>query len=296
MNKTTLALLSVFLAAILGSAVVPLLKVGLETIPPFIFTFLRFAIALIFILPIFLKEKPKVKNILEVAPVAFLSTANIILFIIAVRLIPANVATLIYVTTPIIVSILSYFILKETITLYKTLGVLLGFLGSLVLFFSNTVVGFSSNSNLVGILIIFAGSVLYSFYLIFSRRLQKKYSPVYITTVFNMTTVAASLLLLPTELNLLNISQFGISAVSIGAILYVGIIGTSLYYLLGQYVVKYASPLLSSVIQYVQLPFTAISAYLIIGEKVTTNFWVAAALIIIGSVLVSADSRSRVRG
>ena len=291
MKGTTLALLAVFLAAILGSAVVPLIKIGLQTIPPFAFTLLRFVIALVFILPIFLREKPKIKNILEVVPVTLLSTINIILFILAVRFIPANIGTLIYVMVPIIVSILSYFVLNEKITWIKILGVLLGFLGSLILFFSSTVIGFSSLDNLVGIVLIFVGAVSYSFYLIFSKSLQKKYSPVYITSVFNLTTVLASLLFLPAELNLLDVNRFDISLVSVASILYVSVVGTSLYYLLGQYAVKYGSPIFSSLILYVQVPFTAIAASLIIGEKVTSNFWVAAAFIVIGSVLVSKPDK-----
>src|SRR3989344_7222273 len=290
MKGTTLALLTVFLAAILGSAVVPLIKIGLQTIPPFAFTLLRFVIALVFILPIFLKEKPNIKNILEVVPVTLLSTINIILFILAVRFIPANIGTLIYVMVPIIVSILSYFVLNEKITWIKILGVLLGFLGSLILFFSSTVIGFSSLDNLVGIVLIFVGAVSYSFYLIFSKSLQKKYSPVYITSVFNLTTVIASLLFLPTELNLLVVNRFDTSLVSVASILYVSVVGTSLYYLLGQYAVKYGSPIFSSLILYVQVPFTAIAASLLIGEKVTGNFWVAALFIVIGSLLVSKSN------
>ena len=290
MKGTTLALLTVFLAAILGSAVVPLIKIGLQTIPPFAFTLLRFVIALVFILPIFLKEKPNIKNILEVVPVTLLSTINIILFILAVRFIPANIGTLIYVMVPIIVSILSYFVLNEKITWIKILGVLLGFLGSLILFFSSTVIGFSSLDNLVGIVLIFVGAVSYSFYLIFSKSLQKKYSPVYITSVFNLTTVLASLLFLPAELNLLDVNRFDISLVSVASILYVSVVGTSLYYLLGQYAVKYGSPVFSSLILYVQVPFTAIAASLLIGEKVTGNFWVAALFIVIGSLLVSKSN------
>lgn len=290
MKGTTLALLAVFLAAILGSAVVPLIKIGLQTIPPFAFTLLRFVIALVFILPIFLREKPKIKNILEVVPVTLLSTINIILFILAVRFIPANIGTLIYVMVPIIVSILSYFVLNEKITWIKILGVLLGFLGSLILFFSSTVIGFSSLDNLVGIVLIFVGAVSYSFYLIFSKSLQKKYSPVYITSVFNLTTVLASLLFLPAELNLLDVNRFDISLVSVASILYVSVVGTSLYYLLGQYAVKYGSPVFSSLILYVQVPFTAIAASLLIGEKVTGNFWVAALFIVIGSLLVSKSN------
>ena len=290
MKGTTFALLTVFLAAILGSAVVPLIKIGLQTIPPFAFTLLRFVIALVFILPIFLREKPKIKNILEVVPVTLLSTINIILFILAVRFIPANIGTLIYVMVPIIVSILSYFVLNEKITWIKILGVLLGFLGSLILFFSSTVIGFSSLDNLVGIVLIFVGAVSYSFYLIFSKSLQKKYSPVYITSVFNLTTVLASLLFLPAELNLLDVNRFDISLVSVASILYVSVVGTSLYYLLGQYAVKYGSPVFSSLILYVQVPFTAIAASLLIGEKVTGNFWVAALFIVIGSLLVSKSN------
>ena len=296
MKGKTLALLAVFLASILGSAVVPLIKIGLQTIPPFTFTLLRFAIALIFILPFFLKEKPKLKNILEVSPVVILSTVNIVLFILAVRFIPANIGTLIYVTTPIIVSIFSYLLLKEKVTFNKILGILMGFVGSLILFFSTTVVGFSSRENLTGILMIFAGSVLYSFHLIFSKRLQKKYSPVYITSVFNLVTVVVSLLFLPTELKMLSAARFDISTLSIGAILYVGAIGTSLYYLLGQQAVKHGSPIFSSLILYVQVPFTAIASGLIIGEEVTPNFWIAATLIVIGSVLVSkSNTPTRVR-
>ena len=290
MKGTTLALLAVFLAAILGSAVVPLIKIGLQTIPPFAFTLLRFVIALVFILPIFLNQKPNIKNILEVVPVTLLSTINIILFILAVRFIPANIGTLIYVMVPIIVSILSYFVLNEKITWIKILGVLLGFLGSLILFFSSTVIGFSSLDNLVGIVLIFVGAVSYSFYLIFSKSLQKKYSPVYITSVFNLTTVLASLLFLPAELNLLDVNRFDISLVSVASILYVSVVGTSLYYLLGQYAVKYGSPVFSSLILYVQVPFTAIAASLLIGEKVTGNFWVAALFIVIGSLLVSKSN------
>ncbi len=296
MKGKTLALLAVFLASILGSAVVPLIKIGLQTIPPFTFTLLRFAIALIFILPFFLREKPKLKNILEVSPVVILSTVNIVLFILAVRFIPANIGTLIYVTTPIIVSIFSYLLLKEKVTFNKILGILMGFVGSLILFFSTTVVGFSSRENLTGILMIFAGSVLYSFHLIFSKRLQKKYSPVYITSVFNLVTVVVSLLFLPTELKMLSSARFDISTLSIGAILYVGAIGTSLYYLLGQQAVKHGSPIFSSLILYVQVPFTAIASGLIIGEEVTPNFWIAATLIVIGSVLVSkSNTPTRVR-
>jgi drug/metabolite transporter (DMT)-like permease len=234
-----------------------------------------------------MKEKPNLRSVRQVVLPSILSTINIILFIYVVKLIPANIGQLLYVTTPIIVSILSYAILKERLTFSKISGVVLGLMGTLFLLATDTIKDFSFDGNYSGFLMILTGAVMFSFYLIYTKKLQNKFSPVYITTVFNLTTMLVALILSIGELRSFPTWSRDLTLSSIGVLLYVSVLGTSAFYLLGQYAVKLASPLVSSVTQYVQVPFTVIWAFFLIGEKVTPNFILAAAMIIVGAWLVS---------
>lgn len=285
-NKS-LPLFLVLAAGLIGGAIVPAIKVSLKSIPPMTFTFLRFFLAAVFIFPLFLREKPKLSSVVKVVLPSLLAAANFILFIYAVRSVPANIGQLIYVTTPIIVSVLSFIVLKEKLSFYKVFGVILGLMGAIYLLLTNTISGFSFNGNYAGFAIILSGAVLFSFYLVSTKKLQKKFSPTYITMVFSITTAFLALVLSFGELRSISLWSKAITGDSIMTLIYVSVFGTAVFYLLGQYIVKYSSPILSSVVQYVQVPFTVIWAYFLIGEKITANFILAAMMIILGAYLAS---------
>jgi drug/metabolite transporter (DMT)-like permease len=189
--------------------------------------------------------------------------------------------------TPVFVGILSFVYLKERLSLNKVTGIGLGLLGTVLLLLTNTITGFSFSGNYLGFFMIILGAILYSIYLVTTKNLQKKYSPIYITTVFNMATAFVAFFLAFGEFRTLPVWILGTSLKSLGVLLYVSILGTAVFYLLGQYIVKHASPVLSSIVQYVQVPFTIMWAYLLIGEKITPNFLLAAVLITAWAYLAS---------
>ena len=267
-----------------------MIKLGLRTIPPITFTFLRFFISTLVILPLFLREKPKFKAIIEIAKPVILATVNIFLFYYALGFTSANVVQITYTTIPIIVVFLSYFILKEKVNANKFFGVILGFVGAMILFLFNSVKGYSMTSNAIGITLTFSGGVIYSLYLIYSKRLQKKYSPISITAVFSFVTMVVSFLLSFTEVDSIS-SIFNQNSLSmIWLLLYISVLGTTGYYILTQYAIKHGSPTISSSTLFIQPVFTLIWAGFLLGEKVTPSFYISAILIILGAWLVTKES------
>lgn len=292
-NKSR-ALIIVFLSAFLGGGVGTMIKLGLHGIPSFSYSFMRFLVALVVIAPFFLKKYKVLKIRSDVVKVSLLSTANVTLFVFGIRYTMANIGQMLYVVCPIMVALISFFYLKDKLTAKKIIGVLLGAFGSFLLISlkTNSTSGFQEM--LFGNILIFLATILYSFYLVYTKKLQEKYSPFYITSVFIMVTTVVSFFL--SFIDIYN--DYGwwsnLTGLSLLSVLYVGVFATSAAYLLNQYAVKYGSPLISSLTLYIQPLFTFIWSYILLGEKITGNFAIAALLIFSATYLVSQNSSSKI--
>lgn len=288
-SDSTKSIYAIVVATILGGGLAVFGKIGLQIIPPFTFTFLRFFIGLIFLIPFIGKlKKITLRNITELGLVSLLSTANIILFTFGIRLTTAIVSQLLYTFVPVFVAILSIFLLKKKPKAKQVVGIILGLIGMIYLIFhqtSNILQIFKGSS--LGSLYIAIGVILYSLYLIYSKKLQKRYSPGVLMGAFVGTTVITSLFLSLFELR----NNLGwivhLQAITIVSLLYVGILGTGIFYFLNQYVVKHGGALVASVIQYTQPPATLIWAIILLNEKITPEFIIGAILAYFGAWLVT---------
>lgn len=92
---------------------------------------------------------------------------------------PLN-SSIIMTTTPIIVFVLSIFILKEKPTPVKVIGILIGASASIALSILSS--GSSHLSSSEGDLYIFLNALSYSFYLVLVKPLMKKYKPLTVIT------------------------------------------------------------------------------------------------------------------
>ena len=100
-----IALLAIIFTSIVGAGTGVLTKIAVQEIPPFSFTFLRFLLAAICMLPLFLKNKPaSFKNIHKVILFSLFLCTNVILFPIGVALTTATIAATLYVFAPAIVA------------------------------------------------------------------------------------------------------------------------------------------------------------------------------------------------
>ncbi|MDR2955936.1 MAG: DMT family transporter [Prevotella sp.] len=88
-------------------------------------------------------------------------------------------ASIITTSSPLFAMILAALILKEPITIKKFGGVILGGAGAIFLVYTSTSnVNVEQNNNLIGDLAVLCAQLFYSFYIVITRPLSTKYSPI----------------------------------------------------------------------------------------------------------------------
>lgn len=182
MNSRKFALVAVFLVQLLYGLNYTFAKIVMNGgyVKPFAFVILRVVGAtLLFWLfgLLFPSEKIEKKDYLQFFYAAIFGVAiNMLLFLKGLEFTTPIHASAIVTSTPIIILILSSFILKERVTNLKILGVLLGFCGAIVL----TIYGKSpraADNVVLGNTFIFLNAISYSIYIILIKRLTAKYHP-----------------------------------------------------------------------------------------------------------------------
>ncbi|MEN9400972.1 MAG: hypothetical protein RL632_2075 [Bacteroidota bacterium] len=170
---------------------------------------------------------------------------------------------------PIIVVILSYFFLKDKITLTQAIGIFLGSSGAILL---TLTAGTGKGDSVQGDLLLFINSASYAIYLVLAKPLMQKYSPLtVITWVF--TIGAVFVLLFPPlwgELLLTKLSS--IPGAIWAKIIYVIVGVTFLTYLLTMFGLKYLSASVSSTYIYFQPVQVMLFAYLFTAMGIADNY------------------------
>jgi len=256
------------------------------------FTFLRFFIASLFLLPAVIRSKPKInKDYWKIILLSLFLTADVTLFSFGVKLTTAMTSQLLYSAVPVASIILSYFFLKEKITSKKILAIILGLIGTCLIILLPDL----SKSSLIdgsfwGNLLILAAVIVFSCYGVFSKRYQGKYSPLLITfTTAATTTVVLSLFaLLEFTANPSWISH--LSSASLLSTFYTGICGGAGYYLLLQYAIKKGSPTIASMVMFIQPAAAFIWASFLLGEKLTLGIILGGILTLIGAYIITFKS------
>lgn len=287
-NKIVFVL--VLLTALVGGGITVAIKIGLKEIPPFVFTFLRFGIAFIGILPILIIKKEKInkKYLSKAFLVSIFGTLDVVFFALGIKYTTATIGQILFTAVPILAVILSFLILSERISVSKTLGVFLGFFGTFLIIFL-PLIGKPSpfKGSLYGNLIVMLAVISYSLYIVLSKKIQKFFSPIFLTAVLMFTDLFSSLVLMLFNRTTYSGWWLHLSLNSIIAILYAGIFGGLIYYLLYQYTIKLGSPVIASMILYLQPIATFIWAALLLKEQLTSGLIVGAILILSGAWMVT---------
>lgn len=259
--KAHLALFSV--NAIYGANHVVAKGVMPEYLTPSVFIFLRAlgAVSLFWIVKsIYVKERVKRKDLLLIALCGLFGVAiNQLFFFHGLSLTSSINTGIIMTINPILVAILSYFVLKEKITIRKSAGIIIGATGAILL---TLTAGTGKSDSFLGDFFIFINATSYAIYLVLVKPMMKKYSPITVITyvfTFGAMYVAAYP---PT---LVELSQTNFQALPghiIAIILFVIIGVTFLTYLLTVFGLKYISASVSSSYIYLQPVLVMAFAYL----------------------------------
>lgn len=270
--------------AIIGGSVSSITKIGFVQIPPFSFSFIRFFIAGVVMIPFLPKKSfPRNHDFFKLMIISLLPVFNVIFYVSGLRLTTANVASVLYATTPILTGLFSIPLIDHKMPLKKWFSVLLGLFGvGLVILLPLIEKGTAFSGNLTGNLLITGGVILWALYLPLSTNLQKIYPPVLITFLFIAESAVIFFFLSLIEIKTLGVWWQNIRLSSIISVLYISIFATIGGYLLNQYSIKIRNPLSASLTHYLMPVFGYLFAFILLGERLTAG-------LLAGTILVFAS-------
>ncbi|MBC8398080.1 MAG: DMT family transporter [Flavobacteriales bacterium] len=295
MNKRYLALIAAFLATSIYGINHTLAK---EVMPVYIgssgFIMLRLlgASLIFWLIGLFTpNEKIEKKDFLKILLAAILGMCiNMLAFFRGLELSTPINSGIIITLSPVLVLILSYFVLKEKITTKKIIGILIGFAGAVFLILNSSKTGINAPNIPLGNSFFLLNASAYAGYLIVIKPLTNKYN---IFTLMKWLFLIGLILSTPITFNqFVEVNWTELPWFAIWRMAYVVIGTTFLTYLFNVYALKTLSPTTVGSFIYLQ-PIITIGFALITGNDIldTTKLF-SCLLVFIGIYLVSTRNRN----
>jgi drug/metabolite transporter (DMT)-like permease len=256
------------LTLIWGSSFI-LMKEGLKELSAYEVATIRILSAGIILLPFALKgfREIQYKDMGKVLASGLLgSFFPAILFCIAETQIDSALAGMLNALTPLFVIIIGFLVFQSSVQLKKIVGVVIGFCGMLLLFFSKDVN--TTNNNLLYSSLIIAATICYGINVNLVSRYLKHIGSL------NLAAVSFGFLIVPSAILLYLLGFFNHSfsnktiLISAGASITLGVFGTAIASIFFYMLMKRAGPLFSSMVTY-GIPFVAVFWGLLAGETVS---------------------------
>lgn len=278
---------ALLVASIIGGSFGPFfIKLGIREFPPFTFTAIRFIIASFVFLPFYLKNKEKILtygDYKELFLKSLFFVGNAGFFSLGISHTTLIMSQILFTLTPIIVLICSYFLLEETITKERIIGLVLAFFGVGFLIHQSFVRGDTNSiGTLSGNIFVFLAVVSFALYFIFSKSLQKKYKTTTISFFNLFVAMIVFTFLTPFELMVQPLIFSKITFVGIGSVFGAAIILSALMFFLVQFGIKRTGPVTASLFQYLAPFFASLIAIPILNERPTITLVIGGMLIIVG--------------
>jgi len=195
-------------------------------------------------------------------------------------------AAMLMSTTPITGSILAHFFIKdEKITFLKSLGIILGFCGILLLFFDKLIV---NESNYLFVLLIILGSTFYSISGILILKKLKKSGNINVTT---STLIWSVITLLPLSFILEEPFKSTPTLESTLSLIYLGVIATGFAWWLRFKILAKNGIVFQTQVTYLIPIFGVIFGALILDEQITWKVLVSLIIIMSGIYVVKQNNK-----
>ncbi len=281
--------LLVLLGLIWGSSFFNI-KIATYSYDPFTLALIRVLFASI---PLFLLCKYKNIKIEAFSknwkPYALIGLCNIAipftLIAIGTAKINSYLAAMLMSTTPMSGSILAHFFTKdEKITFLKSIGILIGFLGILFLFFDKVII---NKSNYIYVLITILGSTFYSIGGILTLKLRAKGNE----NVTTSTTLWSVIFLFPLSMIFETPWEMTPSIESTFALLYLGVVATGLAWLIRFRILTVNGLVFQTQVAYLIPIFGVLFGYLLMDEIITWRALISLIIIMIGIYIVKRNNK-----
>ncbi len=278
-NNLDLTLL-IFLGVIWGSSFFNI-KIATYSFEPFTLALIRVFFASIPLVLLCHYKKIKIeafcKNWKWFALIGLCNIAiPFVLIAIGTAKINSYLAAILMSTTPLSGSILAHFFLKdEKLSFFKSLGVLIGFSGIILLFFDKVII---NENNFIYALITILGSTFYCIGGILTLKLKHKKNE----NVTTSTTLWSIIFLIPFSILIEKPWNLNPSLVSTLALLYLGTIATGLAWLIRFRILTVNGLVFQTQVAYLIPIFGILFGYFLMDEIITWKVFVSLVIILLG--------------
>ncbi len=214
---------------------------------------------------------------------------NQLLFIKGLSLTYSIHASLLLLTTPILITFIAAWLLKERINNVKLVGLALGVAGAMLLILSKDKTG-SASDVLLGDIFIILNAISYTFYFVLVKPLMKEYNPI---AILRVIFTIGFFMILPfcfNEFVAIDCQMYNPKEVFILALIVLG--GTFIAYLFNIYGIKILGASTAGSYIYSQPIIAAIIAISFLGEELAMYKILAGVLIFAGVYLANKQTNN----
>tara|TARA_B100001287_G_scaffold184768_1_gene155903 strand:+ start:21 stop:908 length:888 start_codon:yes stop_codon:yes gene_type:complete len=276
MSKNKLAIFLIITSVFFGTVMLSFLKIAQEDVNVYVAGFFRFFLGLVIILPYIIKNKNLVLQTTHLKQHflrAMLGLPAMLLYFSALVLLPIEKLTAISFVVPLIVTILAVFFLGEKIYIYRTLALILGFSGMLVIIRP----GFVDIS--IGVYMVLFSALLWSINIIITKKISKDDSAITILayqSIF-MSLLSFFILIFFWEMPSLKTFIYLILAAICGTILHLTL----------NHAFKLVDVSMTQPYSFLNLVFASIIGYFVFDEIPDLYTWIGALIIFTGVLIIS---------
>ncbi len=276
LNNNQFAIFLIIISIIFGTLMGTFIKLAQEELNVFTTGFLRFFFGFLIITPYILKTKFKVfstKNLKIHIVRSALNLPAMLLGFAALAMLPLEKMTAIHFIVPIIVTILAVIFLKEKIYLYRSIALVMGFLGMLIILRPG-IIDIS-----IGIYMALISSLIWSVVIILTKKVSKNDSAI---TILSHQYVYMSLFSFPLVIYFWDQP----SLKTIILILCAAMSGTILHIALN-HAYKLVDVTMTQPYSFLGLVVSSIIGYFVFSDKPDFYTWLGASVIFCGVLLIS---------
>lgn len=274
---------AMLLLAVLWGLSIPVIKIGLLTIPPLTLTAMRFGLALPFLLPFVMGRRRLPWH--ELPRVAALGLLGVGIGQVAqtygIAGTSASVGTIISATIPLFVVVFAAIRLKQAVSGRQRLGLLAAFLGIVLVAFDGQDAS-ALQSSKAGAALMLLSCITIAFYYVWSVELASKYGS---GPLAAWSTFFGFLALLPWTGWEMRHVPFHITAESIAAAVYLGAAVTVVGLLLWLHILRSVPASKAASVQYLQPVIGIVASAAIFGDRLGLLFGAGVALVLSGLAL-----------
>ena len=276
LNNNQFAIFLIIISIIFGTLMGTFIKLAQEELNVFTTGFLRFLFGFLIIAPYILKTKFKVfstKNLKIHILRSSLNLPAMLLGFAALAMLPLEKMTAIHFIVPIIVTILAVIFLKEKIYLYRSIALVMGFLGMLIILRPG-IIDIS-----IGIYMALISSLIWSVVIILTKKVSKDDSAITILShqYVYMTLFSFPLFIYFWDQPSLKTIIFILCAAMSGTILHIAL----------NHAYKLVDVTMTQPFSFLGLVVSSIIGYFVFSDKPDFYTWLGASVIFCGVILIS---------